>query len=119
MTVANWRSLIPADDLAHYERVWEREQETARAAERDGVTYRYIPWHEARGNRSLIGQKAVRAYWIAGFGKLPWGHQHAHAFAFAFEPIANIGPNFIAFEKSGSGSMITYDTICIQERVQD
>ena len=118
MTVANWRSLIPADELAHYEGVWTREQETARAAEREGVTYRYIPWYEARGDRSLIGRTAVRAYWITG-GKLPWGHQHAHGYAFAFELITNIGPNFIAFEKSGSGSMITYDTICIQERVQD
>jgi hypothetical protein len=119
MTVANWRSLIPAKDLEHYERVWAREQETARKAEREGVTYHYVPWHEARGNRSLIGKRATRAYWISGFGRLPWGHQHAHAYTSAFQEIVNIGADFVAFETDGSQSMISYDTLCVQERTRD
>lgn len=110
----NWRDRVRPDELAHYERVWEMEQETARRAEADGVTYRYIPWHKARGDRSLIGKKAIDAYWVRS-GELPWGHQHAHMYAFAFETVINIGPDFFATEEGGSRRMISYDTICVQE----
>jgi hypothetical protein len=112
----DWRSRVRPDDLEHWERVWAREQETARRAEADGMAYRYIPWHEARGDRSLIGKMVSTAYWTHGFGELPWGHHHAHAYAFAFEPVISIGPDFLALEKRGSRHMISYDMICVQER---
>lgn len=111
----NWREGVRPEELAHWERVWEQYQATARRAEADGVTYRYIPWYKARDDRSLIGKKATRAYWISGFGDLPWGHQHAHGYAFAFETVVNIGPDFIALEQRGSEHLISYDTICVQE----
>ena len=111
-----WRSKVSAASLAHYERVWAREQATAQRAEAAGVAYRDIPWYGARGDRSLIGQMVSDAYWAHGFGDLPWGHQHAHAYAFAFERVVNIGSDFIALEHRGSRHMISYDTICVQER---
>lgn len=116
ITDPEWRSKVRADDLDHYEHVWAREQEMARRAAAAGVTYRDIPWHEARNDRSLIGKRVTRAYWIGG-GDLPWGHQHAHGFAFAFEPVINIGADFIALETRGSEHLISYDTICVQEPI--
>lgn len=110
----DWRANVRPDELAHWERVWEREQETARQAEAAGVTYRYIPWHEARDDRSLIGKRVSVAYWVRG-GETPWGHQHAHMYRHAFEPVINIGADFLALETRGSETMISYDTICVQE----
>lgn len=117
MATEDWRARVRPDELEHWERVWEREQATARAAEAAGLTYRYLPWHEARGRLALIGQMVSTAYWTDGFGALPWGHQHAHTYAFAFERVINIGADFLALETSGSRHMISYDSICVQERV--
>lgn len=113
---ANWRDSIRPGELEHWERVWAREQAVADRAVADGVTYRYIPWYDARNDRSLIGAKATSAYWVSGFGALPWGHQHAHTYKGAFETVVNIGADFMALESYGSRHMISYDTICVQER---
>lgn len=110
----DWRTRLCPEDLAHWERVWGWYEEAERAAQAAGVRYRYIPWHQARGDRSLIGRKAVRAYWMTG-GETPWGCQHAHGYASAFETVINIGPDFLATEQRGSEHLISYDTICVQE----
>jgi hypothetical protein len=109
-----WRGKVRAEELEHYERVWTREQETAQRAEADGMTYRDIPWHEARGRRELIGKRVTRAYWIGG-GDLPWGHQHAHGYAFAFKTVTRVDSDWIAYEDGSCDSLISYDTICVQE----
>lgn len=116
ITNENWRANVPARDLEHWERVFTHYQETARKAEADGVTYRYIPWYKARGDRSLIGKRVTVAYWMGG-GDTPWGCQHAHGYAFEFSPVINIGPDFLATERRGSEQMISYDTICVQEPI--
>jgi hypothetical protein len=114
VTNPEWRDTVPAADLAHWETVWAREEETARRAEAEGVTYEDIPWHKARGRRDLIGKRAVRAYWIGG-GDTPWGHQHAHMYASAFKVVTGIDSDWITYDDGTSESLISYDTICVRE----
>jgi hypothetical protein len=111
----NWRDGVRASEIDHWERVHAREAATARQADDAGVTYRYIPWTEARGRQNLKGQKVSSAYWTRGFGELPWGHQHAHTYAFAFKEVTIVGHDFLAFADGTSESFISYDTVCVQE----
>lgn len=112
---SDWRARTTAD-LDHWEAVWRHEQQAIRQAEDAGLTYRYVPWYEARSDRSLIGQVATVAYWVHERPDLPWGHQHPHRFAYAFERVTGLDSDWLALERRGSQQMITYDTICVQER---
>jgi len=114
----DWRVNVRAEDLDHYEAWWVHHQTMAEQAKAAGVTYRDVPWYEARGRRELIGKRATRAYWIGG-GETPWGHQHAHMYAFAFKVIKDIGSDWILFEGEDSEPLISYDTLCVQEPITD
>lgn len=110
----DWRHNVPAADRAHWENVHAQEAAIANRAADDGVTYEYLPWYDVRGRQDFVGKVACVAYWTDGFGRLPWGHQHAHAYAFAFKRISAIGVDWVAFEGENSRVMITSDILCVQ-----
>lgn len=111
----DWRDSMSLDEIEHWERIWEREREIAQRAEKDSVKYTYYRWSGVRNMKWLVGMMAMDAYWINGFGYLPWGHQHAHTYHFAFKEVSAVGSDYLAFIDGTSQSMITFDKVCVRE----
>lgn len=119
MNKRDWRDTVPAHDVPHWEGILAVELKIARKADEAGFRYEYIPWHEARTRRDLIGLKVSRAYWTHGFGKLPWGHHHAHTYAFAFKVVRYTGADWITYDDGTSETLISSDCICVQRERDD